>query len=531
MTGMTLLPRRSAPTRRLHGYLIAAMLLLSAEGLWGAGPPEQPPTFKHRPVAGAADHFDVPYLPDRRTGRAWQDRWVTLNVHVPTGAEGSRACIVFVHGGGYGGGDKDGGYRGAGGPPHALLEQAVREGFVAVNLNYILNIAPDGIFPQVWLDFKNAVRFLRANAGRYRIDPARIAAWGFSAGGWLAGSGSFTTADDTHRAPRTGPAADWHVRRQRDQHLLLPLDDPRTTQVDQSSRLAAIVADFWPNRHLNLYSADDPAVLTCVGSGAEHELVRLARRVGNEGVALVLTDPRFAGKASLHVPPVDSPCRTLDGSGRSTLKDEAFAWLKRRLVDAPRAVPPEARPIRRVFADVAAVRLLAASPADRIRYTLDGSEPTEKSLVYSAPFTVAQTTTVKAVVEADGFAPSAVATFTFTKGQPPPMIQGPDRLPLATVGQPYSVRFEPSGPGEYTWNVGSHATPEVKMHTKGYVKPPLGLLLDAKTGTLSGTPTQAGAFTVTVHLARGLGQLADVRTYVLLVAAGESDGRRPADEK
>jgi hypothetical protein len=425
---------------------------------------------------------------------------------------------VFVHGGGYGGGDKDGGYRGAGGPPRTLLEQAVREGFVAVNLNYILNISPGGIHPQVWVDYKNAIRFLRANAGKYHIDPNRIAAWGFSAGGWLSGSGSFTTADDNHPMPRTDGEADWHARRERDKNILLPLDDLRPPHAGNSSRLTAIVADFWPKKHYPLYTADDPAILTYVGVDAgQHQLVQLADEVGNEGVNLVLTGPKFKGKASLHVPPIDAACRSLEGTSESVLKDEALRWLEDKLVDHPRLVPPEARPNRRLFADEVTVQLIASAPDVTIRYTTDQSDPTVRSKLYQGPFRINETTIIKAIAEADGYRPSAIAHFAFDKGEPPPAIKGPDQLPPATVGQPYSVKFQADSAGPLLWNIGGHATPEVKMHRKGVVLPPLGLVLDPQTGVLSGVPGQAGAFTITIQVARGFGRLADVRDYVLLI--------------
>jgi len=107
-----------------------------------------------KPLERADNHLDVACLPQRQVG-AWEDRWLRMNVHVPVGS-GPFPCIVFVHGGGYGGGDEDGTLYGAGPPPRELLQRAVDEGYVAVNLNYILG---RGTKPQVFWDYKTAIRF------------------------------------------------------------------------------------------------------------------------------------------------------------------------------------------------------------------------------------------------------------------------------------------------------------------------------------------------------------------------------------
>ena len=51
-----------------------------------------------------------------------------------------------------------------------------------------------------------------------------------------------------------------------------------------------------------------------------------------------------------------------------------------------------------------------------LRYTVDGSNPTSASNLYSAPFTLNDTTTVKAIAIKNGVS-SAVATKIFTKGE------------------------------------------------------------------------------------------------------------------
>jgi acetyl esterase/lipase len=82
-------------------------------------------------------------------------------------------AVIFIHGGGWSAGDKY---------PSQVSELA-RAGFFCVSINYRLSgVAP---FPAAVEDCKCAVRWLRANAAKYNVDPDRIGAWGGSAGGHL----------------------------------------------------------------------------------------------------------------------------------------------------------------------------------------------------------------------------------------------------------------------------------------------------------------------------------------------------------
>jgi len=83
---------------------------------------------------------------------------------------------VCIHGGGFRGGTRDG--------YNALCLKLAQRGFVAVTITY--RLAPKYQFPAAVYDAKAAVRWLRANAAKYHIDPARIGAMGDSAGGHLA---------------------------------------------------------------------------------------------------------------------------------------------------------------------------------------------------------------------------------------------------------------------------------------------------------------------------------------------------------
>ena len=85
--------------------------------------------------------------------------------------------VLYVHGGGWTGGDKS---DGAG---LLFKEGLVQRGFAMAAINY--RLGPKYIFPAQIEDVKCAVRFLRANASKYNFDPEQIGAIGGSAGGHL----------------------------------------------------------------------------------------------------------------------------------------------------------------------------------------------------------------------------------------------------------------------------------------------------------------------------------------------------------
>jgi hypothetical protein len=67
------------------------------------------------------------------------------------------------------------------------------------------------------------------------------------------------------------------------------------------------------------------------------------------------------------------------------------------------------------FVSAQAVTITCATPGAAIRYTLDGSEPTAGSTLYTAPLQLTQTATVKARAFVAGMADSAVASATYTR--------------------------------------------------------------------------------------------------------------------
>ena len=98
-------------------------------------------------------------------------------------AEKPRPAIVVIHGGGWIEGDKSSFSVFKNRPPGNIIEFA-RLGFVAMTINY--RLSREAPFPAALDDCRTAVRWLRAHAREYQVDPERIGAWGNSAGGHLA---------------------------------------------------------------------------------------------------------------------------------------------------------------------------------------------------------------------------------------------------------------------------------------------------------------------------------------------------------
>ena len=126
---------------------------------------------------------DVVVMHDIRYREGTSKYW-TLDLACLNGAiDRPRPAIVVIHGGGWIQGDKSSFSRSKPLPPGNIVNFA-RQGFVAATINY--RLSDEAMFPAALHDCKNAVRFLRAHANEFGIDPERIGAWGNSAGGHLA---------------------------------------------------------------------------------------------------------------------------------------------------------------------------------------------------------------------------------------------------------------------------------------------------------------------------------------------------------
>jgi acetyl esterase/lipase len=104
---------------------------------------------------------------------------LTMDIYYPAQASAApRPAVLYVHGGGWEHGDSS-----LGGINATIAQSLNGRGMLVAAVNY--RLAPQYLWPAQIVDVKCAVRYLRANAQRYGIDPSKIGAWGGSAGGHL----------------------------------------------------------------------------------------------------------------------------------------------------------------------------------------------------------------------------------------------------------------------------------------------------------------------------------------------------------
>lgn len=98
-----------------------------------------------------------------------------LDIYLPEKIDKPVPVVVWIHGGGWANGDKS---------PSPQFLQLLPHGLAVASINY--RLSGEAPFPAQIYDCKGAIRYLRAHAKEYQIDPDRIGIWGVSAGGHLA---------------------------------------------------------------------------------------------------------------------------------------------------------------------------------------------------------------------------------------------------------------------------------------------------------------------------------------------------------
>jgi acetyl esterase/lipase len=118
------------------------------------------------PPKGVTAHRDLAYVKDGHERHK-------LDLYLPSKAADSLPVLVWVHGGAWQGGSKE----------NCPALGLVARGYAVASINY--RLSQHAKFPAQIEDCKAAIRWLRANAKKYNLNPERIGAWGASAGGHL----------------------------------------------------------------------------------------------------------------------------------------------------------------------------------------------------------------------------------------------------------------------------------------------------------------------------------------------------------
>jgi acetyl esterase/lipase len=139
-----------------------------------------------------------------------------LDIYIPESGDGPFPVIVSIHGGAFMFGDK------RDGQVNPMLE-GLKRGYAVVSVNY--RLSGEAIFPKNIQDVKAAIRWIRAHAKQYHLNPERMAAWGGSAGGNL--------------SALAGTSGD-----------IRELEDLSLGNADQSSRIQVVVDWFGPTNFL-----------------------------------------------------------------------------------------------------------------------------------------------------------------------------------------------------------------------------------------------------------------------------------------
>ena len=185
--------------------IIVAFLFSVVASCCAKPPPPAPQNFEVRRDAAYADSANPKQMLDLYLPKAHSDK--------------PRAMVVFIHGGGWEGGDKNDEFMGM---VFALIRNSE---FAAASVNY--RLTAEAKWPAQIHDCKAAIRWLRASAKELNIDPEKIGVVGVSAGG--------------HLVSLLGTSGG-----------VKELEGALGTHLDQSSRVQAVVDICGPSNFLTL---------------------------------------------------------------------------------------------------------------------------------------------------------------------------------------------------------------------------------------------------------------------------------------
>jgi acetyl esterase/lipase len=185
-------------------------------------------------------------------------------------ARTNRPAVLAIHGGAWRGGDKAWGEQ--------FAEELCPFGYVVFSINYRVSSRPNGKWPAQIEDVQKALRYIRANAQRFRIDPARVASLGMSAGGHLA---TMVALRDDPAGPDGRVAAAINLDGEHD--MTMP---PAQVMADFDDIMTGVLGHGapWSDAELRdistvTFARPDVALLTVHGAGDDNVYVTQGERI------------------------------------------------------------------------------------------------------------------------------------------------------------------------------------------------------------------------------------------------------------
>jgi pectinesterase len=114
------------------------------------------------------ERFDLVYNTD-------QDRILYFDAFINTKKKRNPA-VIMIHGGGWRSGNKN--------QMHLMAQEIAAKGYSCFAIEYRLSL--EAKYPKGIIDVKNAIKFIKDNAGKFNVDPDKIAVLGCSSGGQMA---------------------------------------------------------------------------------------------------------------------------------------------------------------------------------------------------------------------------------------------------------------------------------------------------------------------------------------------------------
>jgi len=218
---------------------IAAMALLSALAVIFAYAKPEDRQQQSQPSPRNPDNVEI--VRDVVYGTVGEKKLLMDIAYPKEKGDKPRPVIVWIHGGAWLEGNKN----------NNLALPLTQSGYITASIEY--RLSQEAVWPAQINDCKTAIRFLRAHAEQYGLDPQKIGVWGSSAGGHLAAM--LGTSGDVKELEGSG---EW---------------------ADQSSRVQAAADFFGPTNFLKMIdfpssmkhdAPDSPESLLIGGSILDH---------------------------------------------------------------------------------------------------------------------------------------------------------------------------------------------------------------------------------------------------------------------